>query len=523
MPISVTTAAPRAQQLGRTQTIPAPTGGLNAIDPVQAMPPGDALVLDNIFPETSDVTLRNGYSQWSTGYANPVESIFAYQSATATKLFGVSGTAVYDATAGGAIGAAVVSGLTNARWEYTNIATAGGQFLYAGNGTDKPLYYDGAAWVKVDGVSTPAITGVTTTKLRSPVIWKHRLWWVEEGSMRAWYLPVDSIGGAASSIDFGSQFRLGGQLHVIMTASLTDGSTFDDYIFFMSTQGEILMYRGTDPAFAASFNLQGVYRVGKPVGRRCWFKFGEDAVIICSDGLVSLQKTIAVGRVNQTDTISYKILRLVNQAVQTYAPNYGWQGVLHPFGNKVLINVPTVTDSRSFQFVMNTISGAWCTFGFSNTPWNAMCFEVQGDNLYFGGLTYIALADSGTADSGAVITGLIKPAFNYFGTDKQKYCTMIRPLITTDGTLVPAIVINVDYQDHAPTQQGFYLATGGTPWDTSSWDTSSWSVTETTTNVNWQTATGIGFALTSYMNITAKGVSATLSAIDYLIQDGGVL
>jgi hypothetical protein len=70
-------------------------------------------------------------------------------------------------------------GLTNARWQSANMGRLGGQFFYAVNGVDKPRYYDNAAWVAVDGASTPAITGVTTTKLVHVNVYKNRrLWFV---------------------------------------------------------------------------------------------------------------------------------------------------------------------------------------------------------------------------------------------------------------------------------------------------------------------------------------------------------
>lgn len=509
---------PQRKQVSKVVTVPAAIGGLNAVDALAAMPPTDAIVMDNFFPEPSYVSLRSGYSKWSTGYPGWVESIFCYANGTGTQLFGLSGTHVYSATTSGPIGAPVVSSLTNARWEYVNVATAGGNFLYAANGVDKPLLYDGAAWVKVDSISTPAITGVTTTLLRNPVTWKNRVWFVEDGSMRAWFLPTASVGGAASSFDFGPLFPLGGSLQVIMTASLTNGSTFDDYIFFMSSQGEILMYAGTDPAQAGVFVIQGRYRVGKPVGRRCWFRYGDDAVVICSDGFVSLSKMIAIGRTSEQNAISYKILNLVNQDVAAYSSNFGWQGVLHPLGNKIVMNVPQSENNVQYQYVMNTITDSWCRF----TNWNAATFEVQGNNLYFGGSNYIALADTGQDDSGAAIPGLLKTAFNYFGNDGQKFFKMCRPLVQTNGTIVLSLNLNVDYSDAPPINQGSYVAAAGSPWDTSPWDTSPWT-TGLTMQTDWKTVYGIGFTAALYVGVTAAGITVRIQAIDYVWEGGGVL
>jgi hypothetical protein len=517
--MAVKQTASRGAAVSRTQSYPSPIGGLNAVDAIAAMPPTDALVMENWFPQPSFVSLRNGYSMHATGFPAWVESVFCYSSAAGEEIFGVSGTAVYDGTTAGPIGAAVVTGLTNARWEYVNTATAGGQFLYAANGVDKPLLYNGTAWVKVDNASTPAITGVTTTTLRNPAVWKNRVWFVQDATMKAWYLPTASVGGAAQSFDLGPIFDKGGELQAILTASLTDGSTFDNYIGFLTTNGQLAIYNGTDPATAGLFNIVGVYDIGKPVGRRCFFRMGSDCIIICADGFVSLQKLISIGKFNaEKTTISYKILNLVNAAVQNYKNNFGWQGVLHPLGNKVLVNVPQNENLLQYQFAMNTISSAWCTF----TNWNFATLEVQGDVLYGGGATYIAIADSTQADNGSAINATLKTAFSYFGTDKQKFFKMVRPLLETNGTINPSLAINVDFQDMPPIGVGTYIGTLGSAWDISPWDTTPWAPGNFV-QTDWKTVYGVGFSAALYIKVQSANVTVNLQALDYTFGLGGVL
>jgi hypothetical protein len=319
------------------------------------MPPTDAIVLDNWVPQTTYCSLRNGYSSWSTGYSNWVETLMGYSNLSTTEqLFAISGGSVYNATTQGAIGAAVVSGLSNSRWESVNVAVPGGAYLYAANASDKPLLYNGTTWTAIDGVSTPAITGVTTTTLRNPAVWKSRVWFVQNNTNLAWYLPVQSVGGAAASVDLSTIFTKGGSLQSILTFSVASATSFDDYIGFLSTEGQLAVYTGTDPATPGLFYIVGLYNTGKPIGRRCWFKYGADAVIIGADGFASVTNLISVGIQQPQGAISYKILSLVNADVAAYSANFGWEGVVHPFGNKVIINVPQNTNSRQHQYVMNT-------------------------------------------------------------------------------------------------------------------------------------------------------------------------
>lgn len=506
-------------QISGTWPISSPTGGLNAIDSVAAMPDTDALVLDNWFPQPTYVQLRNGYDSWATGLPTWVETVMPYSSAAGEFLYGISGTSVYDVSNAGAVGAAVVTGLTNARWEYTNVATAGGQFLYAANATDKPLLYNGTTWTKVDGASTPAITGVTTTLLRNPIVWKNRVWFVEDRSMRAWYLPTASVGGAAASFDLGPLMRLGGKLQAILTATVSNGSTFDDYIGFLSSEGELALYQGTDPA--SDFAIVGIYPFGKPIGRRCYFRYGNDTIIICSDGLVSLQKAISVKFKGADQAISYKIQQLVNADIQAYGTHFGWEGVIHPLGNKIIVNVPIAENFTQSQYVQNTLNNSWCTYGRFNSPWNAATFASQGDNLYFGGDGYVALADQGQSDDGATITGTLKTAFSYLGTDQQKFITGIRPLIQTTGTLAPILGLNLDFQDVRPTAIPQFGPVSGSTWNIAPWNTSSWT-TGYSLQKTWLTATGIGFSVATYFIVSANEAQVNFMALDYIYQRGGV-
>lgn len=513
----------RGAPTARTNSVPSPVGGLNAVDSIAAMPAQDSVILDNFFPNPTAVNLRNGYVNWKTGLPAFVETLMGYSNlSTSEKLFGISGTAVYDCTAQGAVGAAVVTGLTNARWEYTDLSVPGGAWLYAANGVDAPLAYDGTTWTKVTAISTPAITGVTTTTLRNPVVWKSRLWFVQNNTNLAWYLPVQAIGGAATSFDLSTQFSLGGSLQTIITFSVASANSFDEYIGFLSTEGQLAVYQGTDPSTAGAFLITGVYYCGKPVGRRCWFKSGGDAILITAAGAVSVAKVIAVGIKDPQDTITYKIQRLINEDISLYSGNFGWEGVVFPLGNKMIINVPENTNSRMHQYVQNTINGAWCSYGLISSPWNAATFCTLGNSLYYGGNTIVAKCDTGQNDNGAQILGSGVPAFSYMKTDKQKQYTMVRPILQTTGNVTPVMSLNTDFQISLPTGTPTFSTTLGAIWNVALWNVSYWS-TGPIIQKDWQTVMGIGFSATIYLQVASGLASVAWLSNDYVLRDGSIL
>lgn len=512
---------PRRQQSGKTTSIPAPVKGLNAKDSIAAMDPTFALVLDNYFCSPTTVNTRNGSATWATGLDSWVETIMHYSGGTAQKMFSATSSKIYDTTNAGAVGAAKVTGLTNARFQWVNFAAAGGTFLVAVNGADKLLNYDGANWTAVDSGSTYAITGVTTSTLIHVNGFKNRLWFVEKNTLRMWYLPLQSIGGAANVFDLSSQFTKGGYLMAMMTWTIDNTQGVDDYAVFITSEGEVAIYQGYDPTFASTFTLVGKFIMGRPIGRRCFTKMGSDNAVICADGVVQLSKELTTDR-NLSAALSYNIMNTINNDVESYANNFGWQPVYYPIGNKLIINVPSVEDSVTYQYVMNTITGAWSTWNKENIGFTAVCWDTFEDAVYFGGYQVVYQGDTGDTDSDTAIQSDVKPAFSYFGDlGQQKYFTMVRPIYISNGVVMPSFALCLDYNDVQPAPPT--ISTGSAPpWDTIFWDTTLWGG-QGIVNKDWRTVGGVGYAASLRMALTTSGIQAELQSIDYLYEAGGVL
>lgn len=503
----------------RPVSIPSPIGGWNARDSLGEMPPTDAVYLTNWFPATTECTLRSGYTQFATGFPAQVETLAVYSGGATDKLLAISSGNVYDITAGGAIGAAIHSGSSNSRFNYANISTPGGNFMYFCNGVDKPLYYDGTNWVSVDGVSTPAITGVTTTNLISPILHKNRLWFVEKGTLKAWYLPTLSVGGAAGSLDMSSVAQLGGQIVAISTWTVDAGTGVDDLFVAVTNKGEIMVYQGTDPTSANTWALKGVWRVGSPVGSRCMFKFAGDLLIISQDGVLPLSSALQSSRVNPKVALTNKIQFAVSDAVTSYGSNFGWQLIYFAQQNQLWLNVPISEGTSQQQYAMNTITKNWCNY----TGWNANCWVIYQDNPYFGGDGYVGKAWSGHSDNGASIDGTGLQAFNSFGAPGiLKRFTMTRPVFRTSGT--PAILssMNIDFDTSDTTAPLSFapLAYGG--WDSATWDTSIWGGALQVLQ-QWQGANGVGYYGATQVKTSSSGIDLRWVSTDIVMENGAIL
>ncbi|MDE2105819.1 MAG: hypothetical protein KGL39_51825 [Patescibacteria group bacterium] len=506
------------KQVSRTVSIPAPTGGLNARDALANMPETDAPLMDNYFPTPSSVNLRNGSTNWLTGLPAWVETLMHYSSPTAKKLFAISGTAIYDATTSGAAGAAVVTGLTNARFQFTNIGTSGGNFMVAVNGADKLQGYDGTNWW-VDGNGTHDITGFDTSTAIEPHLFKNRLWFVEKNTMKVWYLGVQSIAGAAASIDFSTIFHLGGHLVSMTSWTIDNISGIDDYAVFITSEGEFAVYKGTDPTSSTTWSLVGVFRIGRPVGNRPCIKLGSDVLLICADGVFPLSKALLTDRTAMKNSISDKIINLINTDIQLYNGNFGWQAALYPMGQKLIINVPQVENNTQYQYVMNTRNQSWCRF----TGWNAACWEFFNDAIYYGGNGVVVQADTGTDDNGTAITGDVQQAYSYFGdAGNLKRFTMARPVLQAAGNISASVALNIDFNSNIPTSTPTFSGGGASPWNTSAWNVTPWGKALGLVR-KWQTVNGVGYAGGLRMRLSAKGFAVQWMSTDFVYEPGNVL
>jgi hypothetical protein len=497
-------------------------GGWNARDVLSNMEPTDAVYLTNWFPGTSSVVQRQGYSQQSTGLGAQVESIFSYAGGSTIKLFGVAGGKIYNCTAGGAVGAADVSGLSNSRFQYVNVATSGGNFMLCVNGADKLRGYTGSAWY-ADGDGTHDISGVDTRNVIGINLFKNRVWLIENNSLNAWYLPTSAIAGAAVAFPLQGVAKLGGYIMAMGTWTMDAGYGVDDQAVFITSRGEVIVYRGTDPANASTWALVGVWHLGSPIGRRCFVKFGGDLLLISQDGIAPMSTALQSDRLDQRALLTNKIQSAISEAVTDYGSNFGWQIIPFPKANQLYLNVPILEGNSQQQYVMNTITKSWCNF----TGWNANCWELYNDNLYFGGNGFIGQAWNGYSDNGANIQTNGKQAFNYCGNPTSyKRWTLMRPMLLSNGIPTFACSIDVDFQDVDPSGSLPFAANSYAVWDasgaSSQWDTAIWGG-DLGIIRSWQGVTGMGDCCAPRLKTASSGIRVEWMNTELVMEQGGIL
>lgn len=531
-----------AQRPVSTQTsLPAPTRGWNARDGLAEMDPLDAVEMVNYFPGTTSVMLRGGSTNYSGALTGQVDTLIAYSGGEDDQLIGITIGNTYTVNSttnvlGTDTGDTIVTGTgdsiimsisvttsgfvsTNARFQYVNFTTSGGSYICIVNGEDRYAVYDGTTWhIDTDGPPYD-ITGVDSRTLISINNFKNRLWFVETGTLKAWYLPVNAIGGAAASLDMSSLCSEGGYLMAMGTWTLDAGYGVDDYAVWITNRGEVLVWRMTDPTDANTIFLIGVWKIGAPIGRRCMTKWKGDLLIITHDGLVPLAQALQSSRLDPRVNLTDNIQRAISHSISLYGQNFGWEVIVYPRENALVLNVPVQEGQNQLQYVMNTITGKWGLF----RNWNANCWCLYQDELYYGGNNMIVKAWTGYDDLEEPIDATVLQAFNYFGMKgRQKRWVMMRPTLLVNGAPEIQGDIKTDYDMSPPESNLNTVPIVGALFDISVFDVAQFAPDPALAN-RWQGARGVGYAGAVRLASSTTGFSIEWVSTELVMEGGSVL
>jgi hypothetical protein len=305
------------------------------------------------------------------------------------------------------------------------------------------------------------------------------------------------------------------------TWTIDAGYGVDDFGAFITSMGEVIVYKGTDPSDANAWALVGVWQIGQSFNRRCFFKFGGDLLIITQGGLVPMAAALQSSRLDPRINLTDKIFYAMSQAASLYATNFGWQINYYASANMLILNVPI--ESGYEQYVMHNITKSWARF--TNIP--AVCWEMSGgEGMFFGANGFIGKFYDGFSDAGSNIVGNVQQAYSYFDSRGQlKRFTLVRPILQTNSQ-VPTVLcgISTDFDTVDLSNEITFnpsLSTAST-WDSAKWDQNNWGSGLTVTKV-WQGVNGIGYSGSVNLSVASQGVDFRWASTDYVMERGGVL
>lgn len=370
--------------------------------------------------------------------------------------------------------------------------------------------------------SAITITGIDTRTVNQLWLFKNRIWMVEEESLSAWYLPADVVGGAATEFPLKSVFNRGGTLLFGAQWSVDAGDGLDDIIVFVTDQGEMAVYQGTDPG--SDFVLSGIYYVGRPLNKHAHFKVGGDLLLVTEDGIVPCSTVISLGReAFLQQSLTYPIEDAWQDVIATRTTSYPITATLWPSRAMLLVGTPKKEGGLNVAFAANARTGAWCRF----TGWDVRCSVVADDQLYFGtaGGT-VFKAETGGTDGDAQYTAIWLPKFQENDVaQKSLRIARFRGRATASYTIQMAGFADYAYDTINATVGS--TTESGPLWGTAVWGTDVWGGDGIRQAISeWVVAPAFGVAVAPALAIGVNrdgDPDLEFIALDAVIETGKVL
>jgi hypothetical protein len=508
------------------------------VDGAGALPAGDALGIVNMIRAANGLRTRSGYREWVTGInsGGEVRTILPFQGSVALedRLFAAAGDGIYDCSSSTATPSLVYtfptpsssSGLCTGRG-FTTVA--GGHYLLVCDEENGYIHYNetGDTWTLVPaGAGAGEINGVDPRDLVFVTAHKARLWFVERDTASAWYLAPNAITGTVAEFDFGPQFKHGGHLVGLWSWSRDGGAGPDDYLVAVSSGGDVVVYRGTDPASASTWEIVGVFYVGAvPAGRRIATDNGGDLLILSSLGVLPVSQLLSGADVANEAIYTTRKIQPAIGSIMGERTGLGWSIQIHPEDRTLVVNTPAVSGEDREQWVMSLGARGWA----QHTGLPMTCGASWKGKFYIGTDDGRVCINDGDVDNNQLTGSTNATAIEWsmlsdfaMGDATRRIPVMVRPRFITDGTSPQyTVAARFDF-DQAEVPAVTYVAqTGAGLWDSAIWDSAVWG-TGAGTAGEWRGVSGMGSAVA----VALRGASVartTLVGLDTMWRSGGPL
>jgi hypothetical protein len=525
----------------------APTLG---VDSRQALANSDtqtAIAIDNMFARSFGLEMRAGYTQYATlSPANPV-TLMTYTNHTAdagTSRFFVAADdgKVYDITTPTPDNVTptevleVPGQIRSGECYWLNFVTEAGNYLcVVFPGAGYYTYNSTAGWVQhAAGTAAGQIDGADPKNFGFIYLWKNRIFFVEENTSTAYYLPSQSLTGAVSPFDFGTMFPHGGEMAFGGTWTVDSGSGLNDMMVVISSEGDLLLYEGTDPNDISTFSLNGRWYVGHvPDGRRFATPYGADMALVSERGLLLMTDILRGTDTMPQNEAAARINQLLQPDVRASIHTRYWEIKMLTDVNILAINAPQLRLNTGYIWALDmTAFGAskMTNFPFSNME----MFEGQSyaaDNagrvwkLWQGSKDgYIGETTPGAGDEvfGKDIEAYVQTAFLPLGEPfRWKRFILVRAGFRSLAAPAARMALNPEWTFAQPLAAPTYVETGQSLWDEDDWNYGIWSGSTQTFKV-WVGAQGMGHYASLALRVRGRPKTVFIDW-DCVVEAGGIL
>jgi len=520
-------------------SIDAPIGGWNAYDSMDNMPPDSAIILDNLIPRAGTVDTRGGtvaYADLET--ALPVETLASLDTDTTSLLIAASGEGLWRLEGLTKDEISPVGTFTNSRWQTANFRKLDeeGILIMCNGEDDTQILVKGAGPTFYESVIDAVFTDVGSSPLPGNFIgclkFKGRMYYWYDDDDSFWYTQAGSYQGVIQQFDLGAVAQKGGKIQFICTWTQQDsGDGKDDFLVFVMSTGEIVIYQGDDPETVGFFEMVGRYITAEPLSIRGWSQYGADTIVMTQNGYVALSTIVQQGTVSDVPAFSRLITSAIAKRTLYGSEFYGWDAQLFIDQGLFLFNVPTGGNNQVFeQHVLNTVTMKWCRF----TDLHVNCMESHKNRLFGGTFTGTVVAMlEGASNLGEPIEFTALPAFNYLGNPgNHKFLSAAQIISTHSNPEEIELTGWADFNFQVPgpliqpnlKRTAIWSIEPAVPYQTlgSFWDEDYWAASgQPYTSKGWQNVSGFGYAVSVMVRFLKVSESVTWRSMGIRYNNAG--
>ena len=504
----------KGRPAARVAHFSAPLKGLSHYAELVDADPMLASILTNFIVEDDRITVRPGYIKLGQLPAGvPASTMIPYYGGL-QKMAIAGGASIYDT--GGAV---LHAGFGSDDWAWVSFANLSStEYTIMANGVDGVWSWDGTTFANEAITAPSGETWILPAKFDKVLSHMNRLWFADSQNLAVYYLPVQQKTGTLFVVPLNAMFKRGGYIQGLYTWSIDGGRGLDDALAIFSSNGEVAIYSGVDPA--TDFKLVGVFRFDAPMSKNSIINFGGDLYVMISTGFVPMS-TLVKAETEQLGKSDLNVMKEFELVSKLHRDEFGWQVMLNHHTNHAICNMP-IGPGKYQQLVRKMPGQLWVKW--EDIP--SRCWGWLDDHAYFGsddGGIYLGGSEY-LNDNGAAINADVRFAWSSFKSAAKKNFKMMRLYTITDGLPRPFMDLEVDYDNTPPTNQPEVTAgpSGGADWDVAAWDTSDWSL-PTQPKQDWQGVTGNGRVGALRIRVSISGCTFSVTGADVIYELGGLL
>jgi hypothetical protein len=273
------------------------------------------------------------------------------------------------------------------------------------------------------------------------------------------------------------------------------------------------VYAGGDPSTVATFELIGVYQIGRPMGNSAYVSVNGDILVATELGLVSMRSAMSNGQDGAAIEKALLTREISNDwrrdAVQRR--NETWELIFYPERQCIVIKIPSVENSTPYQWVYNIITKAWARM----VGWDTRSIISASGRIIFGSIDgKIKIADTGSSNDDVPYTCSYLSCFSDCGSSQADIAAKIVSCeLFASREMAPLIFSKAQFERDLPTAPATGLVTVQRyQWDgpagVAQWDKPGvvWDAKREPYSFSYrESASGVGRALATGVMITVGG------------------